>query len=458
MWWLYFKWQWLRDPTSTNSGAQGALAAVFFALGLLGAWVHFRRDRTSFAYFGPLMVTLTVVLIYYLNFKYGAAQQSLEFCRGSDPSPCEVRDRDYFYLWSYSAWGVWAALGLMYLWESVASLVSANGAKNPQPRRLGWALASPIVLLAFVPLIANWNSASRRGDTDTADWARDLLNSVEPYGILVTAGDNDMFPLWYAQQVEGIRRDVVIANTSLLNTDWYVRQMIRQPSFDYDPDTGPAYYRGKDWKKPDGPVLKMTFDEADAIPEATQISQPMQFVAGELKTELSPRWLLRSDWLIYKLIQDNPDRPLHFARSTASYANEMGFGEHVSTHGLTRKLERKPIVKTDSMRRLEWDGWIDTEASAALWKEFKAPESMIRKGKWIDEPSNNIPFTYVSAGFALTDSMVQRGDTVAANEVLSRIRGIATVIGRPDAVPARISAPPALGDTTVGPGPLPRGR
>jgi hypothetical protein len=202
----------------------------------------------------------------------------------------------------------------------------------------------------------------------------------------------------------------------------------------------------------------MTFEEADAIPQATQVTQPMQFVAGELKTELSPRWLLRSDWLIYKLIQDNPDRALHFARSTASYASEMGFGEHVATHGLTRKLERRPIIRTDSMRRLEWDGWIDTEASAALWKEFEAPESITRKGKWIDAPSNNIPYTYLSAGFALTDSMIQQGDTAAANAVLSRIRGIATAIGRPDAVPAPVSVRPSLGDTSVEPRPLPRGR
>jgi hypothetical protein len=83
---------------------------------------------------------------------------------------------------------------------------------------------------------------------------------------------------------------------------------------------------------------------------------------------------------------------------------------------------------------------------------------MIRKGKWIDEPSNNIPYAYVSAGFALTDSMVQQGDTVTANQVLSQIRGIATVLGRPDAVPARIAPVPAPGDTSVGARPLPRGR
>src|SRR5262249_35969464 len=91
MWWLYFKWQWPRDAAGQTAGAHSVLAGIFLALGLLGAWTPFRRDRASFAYFAPLMATLTVVLIYYLNFRYGASQQTLEFCRSTDPSPCEVR-------------------------------------------------------------------------------------------------------------------------------------------------------------------------------------------------------------------------------------------------------------------------------------------------------------------------------------------------------------------------------
>src|SRR5687768_2060290 len=118
MYWYYFKWQWLRDAHGERPGLQAVLAALFLVLGLFGGWVHFQRDRRSFWYFGTLMFSTTLLLIYYLNFKYGATQPvgpevGLE--------QREVRDRDYFYLWSFSAWGVWAALGLVFIWESLAS-------------------------------------------------------------------------------------------------------------------------------------------------------------------------------------------------------------------------------------------------------------------------------------------------------------------------------------------------
>ena len=70
------------------------------------------------------------------------------------------------------------------------------------------------------------------------DFAYDMLNSVEPYGILITAGDNDTFPLWYAQEVEGIRPDVTLANLSLMNTEWHLRQLARRKTPAFDPVAG----------------------------------------------------------------------------------------------------------------------------------------------------------------------------------------------------------------------------
>ena len=72
MWWLYFRWQWLRDPFDNYPGLQKMLATLFLLLGGLGGYVHWKRDRRSFSYFGPLMLMVTLALIYYMNFKYGS--------------------------------------------------------------------------------------------------------------------------------------------------------------------------------------------------------------------------------------------------------------------------------------------------------------------------------------------------------------------------------------------------
>src|SRR3954471_8088331 len=162
MWWFYFKWQWLRDPQLQHQVAQGVLGGLFLVFGLFGGWVHYQRDRRSFWYFGSLMFTMTLVLIYYLNFKLGASQDP-----GSQ-APHEVRDRDYFFLWSFSAWGVWAALGLLFVWESIASLIGAETVKIGResvsmPKNTSWRMSSPVLLLAAVPLFANWKYASRAG-------------------------------------------------------------------------------------------------------------------------------------------------------------------------------------------------------------------------------------------------------------------------------------------------------
>src|ERR1041385_7425097 len=312
MWWYYFKWQWLRDPHNERGGLQNVLGALFLVLGLFGGYVHYHRDRRSFWYFGALMFSATVLLIYYLNFKYGATQPA-----GPEVTldQKEVRDRDYFYLWSFSAWGVWAALGLVFIWESLASFFGTMKVKlGPDnvimPTQRGWRLTSPILALALIPLFTNWTPAPRKGQTDTRDFAADLLNSVEPYGVLATVGDNDTFPLWYAQEVEHIRQDVVVVNTSLANTDWYARQIVRRPIYEYDAAKGPAIYRGKTWVKPKMPPLAMTIAQADSIPPIVPITKASSFDKGEIHAILQPEnlplqgYLQRADLIVLYMIRD----------------------------------------------------------------------------------------------------------------------------------------------------------
>src|SRR5207302_7200797 len=121
------------------------------------------------------------------------------------------------------------------------------------------------LVLALVPLVGNHLTASRGGEMLARDFAYDMLQSVEPYGILVTAGDNDTFPLWYAQEVEHIRQDVTVVNLSLANTDWYLRQLQRRPIYTYDAAAGPAIYRNQAWPKPAGKMLSWSQGDMDAL-------------------------------------------------------------------------------------------------------------------------------------------------------------------------------------------------
>jgi hypothetical protein len=436
MWWLYFKWQWLRDSHQTHQGLQFTLAFLFLVLGLLGGYVHWERDRKTFWYFGPLMFTMTLALIYYLNFKYGWSQDP-----GNRDVAHEVRDRDYFYIWSFSAWGVWASIGLAYVWEQLAYIVGgetrvaekAGGEKGggkkavavaTWPTRRGFMLAAPILLIALIPLFANWRFASRAGHEFTDQWARDYLNSLEPYAIVITNGDNDTFPLWFAQEVEGVRRDVTVAVTTYLDTDWFVRQMIRRPIETYDAAKGPAIYRGTTWKKPSGPPLKMTFAEADAIPEYIQINQPQIFKSGNITLNIDPGYLVRDELVLLRLIKDAfPERPIYMSTGGGGRLSQT-LQPYLLAQGFVQKLSANPITDTVATPRVLGLN-LDFARTKALWNDvYHAPEALIKEGDWIDRASFGIPYTYAFTGAVLSEAMKAKGDTKGADTVMNRVKAI----------------------------------
>ena len=413
LWVQYFRWQWGHDFAQN---IQAMLAVIFGGLGVLGAWRHFKADRRHAIAMLTLMLTMTLLLIFYLNFKYGYSQylpRSL---------PREVRERDYFFLVSFALWGIWVGFGLATLMEWVQDGLRERFADEAKR----WTYAMPVLALALIPLFGNRLTASRAHETLARDFAVDLLNSVEPYGVLVTAGDNDTFPLWYAQEVEGVRQDVTIINLSLANTDWYLRQMQRRPLYEYDAAAGPAIYRGGHWLKPTQPVLNFTMGQLDSLQLYYPIDKRQVLMLGGVQVTLDPEqihplgsgqgYLEKADIVVLEAIKDQiGKRTIYFSRTVGTYADEFGLSPYLEGHGFARALRPQPLAPNDSIQMLAGFGWINLPRSKALGLDVYHGSSAARprpKG-WVDRPSEGILALYGLTYAALSQSL-QGHDAAAA--------------------------------------------
>ncbi len=172
-------------------------------LGLLGLFFQFDKDRRG-CWLNFLMFFMTgIAIVIYLN-----------------QPPLQVRERDYAYAGSFYFFSVWVGMAVAGIYSLIDNALKGRG---------GVATASAVsVLCLFVPALMaaqNWDDHDRSNRRTAVEMACNYLNSAGTNGILITHGDNDTFPLWYAQEVENVRPDVRIVNTSLLGTDWHIDQM-----------------------------------------------------------------------------------------------------------------------------------------------------------------------------------------------------------------------------------------
>ncbi len=171
-------------------------------LGLIGLFFQFGRDKRG-CWLTFLMFFMTgIAIVVYLN-----------------QPPFQVRERDYAYAGSFYSFSIWIGLAVAAVYSWLEERMKGKEAVA--------ASAVTVLLLGVPALMAaqNWDDHDRSNRYTAVEMAKNYLNSVGPNGILVTHGDNDTFPLWYAQEVENVRTDVRIANTSLLGTDWHIDQM-----------------------------------------------------------------------------------------------------------------------------------------------------------------------------------------------------------------------------------------
>ena len=189
--------------TLTHNAGKNHYFFLPLLLGLIGLFFQFDKDKRGF-WLTFLMFFMTgIAIVLYLN-----------------QPPYQVRERDYAYAGSFYFFSVWIGIAVAAIYSWIEDAVKGRGA-------VPVAAAVTVACLCVPVLMAsqNWDDHDRSGRATAVEMARNYLNSVGPNGILVTHGDNDTFPLWYAQEVENVRTDVRICNTSLLGTDWHIDQM-----------------------------------------------------------------------------------------------------------------------------------------------------------------------------------------------------------------------------------------
>jgi hypothetical protein len=227
MYWRYFLWNFVgRESDVQDSDWESGLMPGKYAgapehiqnddtrnhyyflpllLGLLGLFWHVKRNQKDALFVGLLFFFTGLAIILYLN-----------------QTPQQPRERDYSYAGSFQTFCIWVGLGVIALYEYLKTALGKSTS-------MVVGIAS-LILVPGIMAAANWRDHSRAGNYVAPDSARNLLESCAPNAILFTNGDNDTFPLWYLQEVEGVRTDVRIVNLSLLNTDWYIHQLKNQTS------------------------------------------------------------------------------------------------------------------------------------------------------------------------------------------------------------------------------------
>ena len=306
--------QWISGLGASSEHSDNPAHNVYyflpFLLGLIGMVFHFSSDWKRALSVLVLFVVTGLAIIVYLN-----------------QTPFQPRERDYSYTGSFFAFSIWIGLGVTGIIELIKQYLNSN-------KFAGYAALGLCLFIGPVLIGSQTYSNNDRSLRYVApDYGYNLLNSVAPYGIIFTNGDNDTFPLWYLQEVEGIRRDVRVVNLSLLNTRWYIKQMKNQ------------------WNHHAPPVPISISDEEIEGMDTPSLYQPQDFTVPVNKEMLQQRI-------------DDPDNPLpddpladaddaEFA--DLDYTPEMGFGVPIEEldDEMTWRFDGTPIGQNRYMMRVQ---------------------------------------------------------------------------------------------------------
>ena len=344
----YFAWQFMgkgdtyeADGYIKDTFSRRGLWWLPFLLGMLGMVYHFYKDWRMSLSVLTLFIMTGVAIVIYLN--------------QEDPQP---RERDYVYVASFFAFALWIGMGV----TAVLEWVSQKFKRDEKLKQIVQGIAILVIFLAvpFKMYSFNYHSHDRTGNYVAYDYSYNILQSCEKDAILFTNGDNDTFPLWYLQYVEGIRRDVRVVNLSLLNTPWYIKQLR-----DEEPkvpirltDKQIENVMPRPWPLPgrtDSIYFEIPKDVLIKELPDIELRKPIimdSIQSKEIGIRVTPT--LRSqygsglrvqDLMIIEIIQANRwVKPIYFA-VTVSTQNQLNLREYLRMDGLSFKVVTHPEEK-----------------------------------------------------------------------------------------------------------------
>lgn len=323
--------------------AKDSLFGIPFLIGILGIYFQFRKDWKMGAVFMIMFILMGYLTAFYQN------QQQ--------PQP---RERDYFYVGAFFVFSIWIAIGVRGLADKVQELISNSAARNAA---VAGVFALMIIFIPVKMLMANYHTHDRSRNWVPWDYSYNLLQSCAPNAVLFTNGDNDTFPLWYLQDVEGVRRDVKIANLSLMNTAWYIGQLKNNDPYNVGTvkmrlsDTQISQIRPMEWQPRDitintpkgGPGLAKDVFEQYSITDSSVIAQgKITFRMNNTLTFGETKAIRVQDIMVKEIIEANAwERPIYFA-VTCSDDSKIGLQDYLRMEGMALRFvpeKRTPGVE-----------------------------------------------------------------------------------------------------------------
>jgi hypothetical protein len=454
MYWRYFMWNFVgRESDEEGAGnllpfdaaqdfpyaishskAHNNFYMLPFILGLIGIVIQYFRRRRDLLVLGLLFFLTGVALVIYLN-----------------SPPTEPRERDYIYVGSFYIFCIWIGFGVVAIADGLASVL-----KNATTRA-GIATAIGLVVPALMGF-KGWDNHDRSNRYHSVDFAKNLLNSCAPNAILFTGGDNDTFPLWYVQEVEGFRTDVRVCNLSLLGTDWYIDQMKRKT---YESEALPISLEHDDYMFGRNDIVP--FYEIPGVKGGINLKEYMNLVKTEnraiqvpltsgdmtsilpssvlflpvnvdsvramniLKPDVAPflrdsiSWtigkndLYKSDLIMLDIIATNNwKRPIYFS-STLAGSNYLNLKEYMQIEGYAYRL--LPVYVPNAS-----DGYVNSDLmynnlmTKMAWRELDNPD-VYYDNTYLGSPV----FTARIAFLRLVGQLIAEQKTDKAKNALNRI-------------------------------------